>query len=67
VKGVRAGLYYDAGLDSVEIIAAMEPEKLRERIITNVEETGFEWVPTLPAEIKYTVERARELPNIVEY
>lgn len=66
MKGVRAGLYYDAGLDTVEKIAAMEPEKLRERIITNVEESGFDWVPALPAEEKYTVEKAIKLPNIVE-
>jgi len=33
VKGVRARLYYDAGLDTVEKISAMEPDKLRERII----------------------------------
>jgi len=67
VKGVRARLYYDAGLDTVEKIAAMEPDELRERIITYVEETGFKRLPTLPAEAKYTVEKARELPNIVEY
>ena len=67
MKGVRARLYYDAGLDTVEKIAAMEPDELRERIITYVEETGFKRLPTLPAEAKYTVEKARELPNIVEY
>jgi hypothetical protein len=67
VKGVRARLYYDAGLDTVEKIAAMELDELRERIITYVEETGFEGVPKLPTEAKYTVEKARELPNIVEY
>lgn len=67
VKGIRARLYYDAGLDTVEKIAAMEPGQLRERIITYVEESGFKGVPTLPAEAKYTVEKARELPNIVEY
>lgn len=67
MKGIRARLYYDAGIDTVEKIAAMEPEELHERVITYVEESDFEGVPTLPAEAKYTVEKARELPKIVEY
>lgn len=66
VKGIRARLYYDAGIDTVEKIAAMEPEELHERVITYVEESDFEGVPTLPAEAKYTVEKARVLPKIIE-
>lgn len=67
VKGIRARLYYDAGIDSVEKIAAMEPEELRERVVNYVEESDFEGIPTLPAEAKYSVEKARELPKIVDY
>jgi replicative superfamily II helicase len=66
IKGVRARLYYDAGLDSVEKIAALEPEELREKIVAFVAESDFDGVPTLPAEARYTVEKARELPRIVE-
>ena len=66
VKGIRARLYYDAGIDTVEKIAAMEPEELHERVIIYVEESDFEGVPTLPAEAKYTVEKARVLPKIIE-
>ena len=67
VKGIRARLYYDAGIDSVEKIAAMEPEELRERVVNYVKESDFEGIPTLSAEAKYTVEKARELPKIVDY
>ena len=45
----------------------MEPDELRERIVAYVEESDFEGVPTLPAEAKYTVENARELPKIVDF
>ncbi len=29
--------------------------------------SGFEGIPTLPAEAQYTVLKARNLPSIVEY
>jgi hypothetical protein len=67
VKNIRARLYYDAGIDTVEKIAALEPEELREKVVAYVDESGFEGIPTLPSEAKYTVEKARELPFIVEY
>ena len=66
VKGIRARLYYDAGIDTVEKIAAMEPEELHERVIIYVEESDFQGVPTLPAEAKYPAEKARVLSKIIE-
>jgi predicted flap endonuclease-1-like 5' DNA nuclease len=67
VKTIRARLYYDAGVDTVEKIAAMEPEELRTKIVEYVAEPGFDGIPTLPAEAKYTVDKARKLPKIVEF
>lgn len=67
VKGVRARLYYDAGIDTVEKIAALEPEELRVIVMHYIAESGFEGVPTLPAEAKFTVDKARKLPSIIEY
>lgn len=67
VKGIRARLYYDAGFDTVEKIAAIEPEKLRAEVVEYARASGFDGVPTLPAEAIYTVEKARTLPIIVEY
>jgi hypothetical protein len=67
VKGVRARLYVDAGVDSVEKMATWEPEKLRAMVVEFVERTGFEGVPTLPAEARYTIDYARKLPVIVSY
>ena len=60
MKGVRARLYYDAGLDTVEKITDMDPEELRERMLTYGEETGLVGVPSLPVEANYSVEKARE-------
>ena len=67
VKSVRARLYYDAGIDSVEKIAALEPDELREIVVVYVEESGFDGIPTLPAEALFTVDKARQLTPIVEY
>jgi hypothetical protein len=66
VKGVRARLYYDAGVDMVKKIAALEPEQLRRIAVEFVERTGFDGIPTLPAEALYTVGMARKLPQIIE-
>jgi hypothetical protein len=67
VKGVRARLYYDAGIDSVEMIADLEPEKLREVVVAFVDESGFDGIPTQPAEAVFTVNTARSLPVIVDF
>jgi site-specific recombinase XerD len=32
-----------------------------------IERTGFEGIATLPAEARFTIQKARELPKIVEY
>jgi hypothetical protein len=67
VKGIRARLYVDAGVDTVEKMAGWDPMELTEMIREFVERTGFEGVPTLPAEARYTVKKAKELPKIVAY
>ena len=66
VKGIRARLYYETGFDSVEKIAAQEPEEFRARVVEYVHSSGFDGVPTLPAEAMYTIEKARDLPILVE-
>lgn len=67
VKGVRARLYYDAGIDTVEKLASLQPEKLVAKITEFVKETDFDGIPTLPAEAKFTVNTAKKLPKIVQY
>lgn len=67
LKSIRARLYYEAGTDTLEKIADWEPEALREMLIEFVEKTGFEGIAPLPKEAQHTVEKARQLPKIVEY
>jgi predicted flap endonuclease-1-like 5' DNA nuclease len=67
VKGIRARLYYDAGVDSIEKLAKWDPKELRAMLIEFVEKTGFEGIAPLPKEAESTVAEAKKLPNIVEY
>jgi len=66
VKGIRARLYYDAGVDSVERVAAWKPEELRAMLVAYVKRTLFDGIPPLPKEVRSTVANARKLPKIVE-
>jgi hypothetical protein len=67
IKGIRARLYHDAGVDTVEEMAGWEPEELRAMLLEFVERTGFEGIAPLSAEAAFSVARAKELPQIVEY
>jgi hypothetical protein len=67
VKGIRARLYYNAGVDSVEKMASWEPEALRVMVTKYVEQTGFNGIPPLPKEVSSTIANAQKLSKIVEY
>jgi hypothetical protein len=67
VKGIRARLYFDAGIDTVEKMSDWNPEELRAYLVEFVDRTGFEGIAPLPKEVRCTVEEAKRLPTIVEY
>jgi predicted RecB family nuclease len=66
VKGIRARLYYAAGIDTVEKLAGWDPEALRRKVTAYVERTGFDGIPPLPKEVSSTVANARRLPKALE-
>jgi hypothetical protein len=53
-------------VDSVEKMAAWEPEALRIMVMRYAERTGFDGIPPLPKEVSSTVENAKKLPKILE-
>jgi hypothetical protein len=67
VKSIRARLYYDAGVDTIDKLAKWDAKKLRTMLIKFVEKTGFEGIAPLPKEAESTVAEAKKLPRIVEY
>ena len=66
VKGIRARLYYAAGVDSVEKMAACEPKALLRLTADYVGQTGFEGIPPLPKEVSSTIDNSRKRPKVVE-
>ena len=66
-KGIRARLYYDAGVDTLEKMAAWDPVELRAMLIDFVERTGFDGIAPLPKEAASAVATAKRLPSIVAY
>ncbi|MFX0079623.1 MAG: DUF4332 domain-containing protein, partial [Candidatus Hermodarchaeota archaeon] len=67
VKGIRARLYYYAGIDTVEKMAEQKPDTLLVVMREFVEETGFEGIAPLPKEIESTINTAKKLPKEIEY
>jgi predicted flap endonuclease-1-like 5' DNA nuclease len=67
VKSIRARLYYDAGVDTLEKMTKWKPEELRLHMIEFVQRTGFKGIPPLPKEVKFTIETAKKLPKLVEH
>ena len=67
ITTIRARLFLDAGVDTIEKRSGWNPEELRAMLVEFVERTGFNGMAPLPGEARFSVERARELPKIVEY
>jgi len=67
MKGIRARLYLDAGVDTVEKLAGRDPAELREMLVAFVHRSGFDGVAPLPREAAFSVATAQRLPILVEY
>lgn len=66
-KRIRGRLFYNAGLDTIDKIAALEPEEVRKILINYIDKTGFPGIPSTPKEAVHSVILARCLPRLVEY
>lgn len=67
VKKKRAKLYYDAGFDTIEKIAQLDPKELREQLRKFIQETSFPGIPPVLGEVANSVALARYLPRIIEW
>jgi hypothetical protein len=63
----RTRLYYNAGYDTFDKVAAMNPTEFRESIIAYVEATGINFTPPTPGEAHSAIEGAKRRPRIVDY
>lgn len=67
LKGIRARLYVDAGVDTIDKLASWEPEALRSMLVEFVRRTRFEGIAPLPKEVQNAVTTARKLPRLVAF
>ena len=67
VKEIRARLYYDAGVDSIEKLAVYELEALLRLTAGFVRATSFPGITPLPKEVSSTIANSRKLPRLVEW
>ena len=67
LRRVRARLYYDAGLDTIDKIAASDPVELREHFVTYVNESDFDGIAPLPKELRNAVETAKHIERLIVY
>jgi hypothetical protein len=66
IKSIRARLYLDAGIDSIEKMASMTKEEILKATRKFIEETYFDGIPPLPGEVEFSINKAKKLPIIVE-
>lgn len=62
----RARLYYDAGYDTFDKVAAMDPAEFRERVKEYIRIADIDFTPPTPKEAHSAVEGAKRRPRIVE-
>ncbi|MGY5864394.1 MAG: DUF4332 domain-containing protein [Candidatus Thorarchaeota archaeon] len=67
VRTVRARLYHDSGVDTIDKMAQYTSVELRNYLTGWIEETGFDGIAPLPKEAASAVEAAKRLPRLVEF
>lgn len=67
VKKIRARLYYESGLDTLEKIAVCDAEELRKISAKCIKKLSLNSVPPTPKEAEHTVTMAKYLRKYVEY
>jgi len=67
VRAIRAKLYFEMGIETVEQMASWRPEDLVREANAFVERTGFDGIATLPKEAEYSVSLANRLPRLAAF
>ncbi len=67
LKKVRARLFFDAGMDTLEKIAKYKPDELIKELKHFIKNSGFKGIAPVPKEAKSTIANAKFLKKIVDY
>jgi len=66
-KKIRARLYHEAGLDTIDKMAVCDSEELRKILADFIQKTGFKGIPPTPGEAQNTVTMSKYLKRLVQY
>jgi len=66
-KKIRARLYHEAGLDTIDKMAACDSEEMRKILADFIQKTGFKGIPPTPGEAQNTVTMAKYIKRLVQY
>lgn len=67
VKAIRARLYYDSGIDTVEKLAKWNFEELLVYLKSYIESSKFTGIAPLPKELRNTIAEAKRLKPVIRY
>ena len=67
IKKVRARLYYEAGLDTLEKISGYDAEELRKISAKHILKASFKGIPPTKKEAENAVKLAKYLKKYAEY
>ena len=63
----RASLYYEAGLDTFDKIAELDPETMIKFVNDFIKKTGFDGSAPILADARSSVENSKRIPRIIEF
>ena len=63
LKAVRGRLFYEAGLDSLDSVAALNAEEIRSQLQDHIDRTGFDGSAPTVSEAEVAVTMAQFLPK----
>jgi hypothetical protein len=66
-KKIRARLYHEAGLDTIDKMAACDSDEMRKILVDFIQKTGFKGIPPTAGEAQHTVTMAKYLKRRVQY
>ena len=66
-KKVRARLYHEAGLDTIDKMATCDSEEMRKILADFIQKTGFKGIPPTPGEARNTVTMAKYIKRLIQY
>ena len=65
LKAIRARLYHDAGVDTVEKMSLMNPAELIRVTSDYIKRSNFNGIPPTPKEAEFTINEAKKMARLV--